>query len=385
MGSSAHFTYALQITNRSADCTANQGIGVAIVSSRIGFWLLGLVLGVLAAASVPETLFPGVRPTVFGASFLIIGGFGEIFQSLRTRREVETAWKRRDGRPADGRVELASLDSFPGEPNPFDARFRRFAGGGRDAIRDDDRFEEHQAENSCPPLLGRVVIVSIFLGRHGRAWADSELAEAHEALFRAAVWLEREAQRRRVRVNLELSDLDFVADDDAPDLVAVGFAAQGDEVGPFEADATTKALLRATRAAAQLGFQDASELFQTVEHHLKADVTVWLLHPREAGRSFAVPRDERAPGGLSLSVCYPREASFPEPLNGPARVDPVTVVHELLHLFGASDKYGYALKAYAPKSVTTRDVMRLSEGRLARLRIDSATAAEIGWTADGKD
>ena len=60
-------------------------------------------------------------------------------------------------------------------------------------------------------------------------------------------------------------------------------------------------------------------------------------------------------------------------------------VSNLLHLFGASDKYGYALKAYAPKSVTTRDVMRLSEGRLARLRIDSGTAAEIGWTADGKD
>jgi hypothetical protein len=80
-----------------------------------------------------------------------------------------------------------------------------------------------------------------------------------------------------------------------------------------------------------------------------------------------------------MAVCYPCEASFPEPLVGPARVDPVTVVHELLHLFGASDKYGRPLTAYAPRTVTSREVMRLSEERLARLRIDPSTAAEIGW------
>ncbi len=170
-----------------------------------------------------------------------------------------------------------------------------------------------------------------------------------------------------------------MADDDEADEVALGFAMQGDEVGPFEQDATTKALHRASRAAGQLGFADATSLFLAVEEQAGADALAWLLHPREASRSFAIPRDLRAPGGVSLAVCYPREASFPEPLVGPARVDPVTVVHELLHLFGATDKYGHSLSAFAPGSVTGLDVMRLHEERLSRLRIDPGTAVEIGW------
>ena len=48
----------------------------------------------------------------------------------------------------------------------------------------------------------------------------------------------------------------------------------------------------------------------------------------------------------------------------------MTVVHELLHLFGATDKYGRSLRDVPPGTVTSRDVMRLSETRLSRLRID---------------
>lgn len=348
-----------------------------LVSLRVASWCLGLAVAVVVAAAVPESLFPGARPTVFGASFLIIGAAGEFFHWLPRNRQ-RPAPSRRDDRLADGRVELATLDGFAAAPNPSDPRFRRFIGRGElSGNRAGTARRNH--DSTCPPLLGRVVIASLYLGRHGRAWTDAELAEAHESLLRAAVWLESQAQRYRAAVNLELLDLDFVTDDDGPDEIAIGFESQGDEVGPIEEDATTKALFRATRAAARLGFRDAPELFQTVEDRLRADVNVWLLQLREAGRSFAVPRDEHAPGGISLAVCYPREASFPEPLTGPARVDPVTVVHELLHLFGASDKYGRSLKTYPPGAVTHREVMRLSEERLSRVRIDPATAAEIGW------
>jgi hypothetical protein len=85
--------------------------------------------------------------------------------------------------------------------------------------------------------------------------------------------------------------------------------------------------------------------------------------------------------GVALAVCYLREASFPEPLprNASARVDPVTVVHELLHLFGASDKYGHPLREFEPGTVTRHEVMRLSESRLSRLRIDERSARELGW------
>jgi hypothetical protein len=95
---------------------------------------------------------------------------------------------------------------------------------------------------------------------------------------------------------------------------------------------------------------------------------------------MAIPADLTELIGVSLALCYAREANFPEPLRRPPFTDPVTVVHELLHLFGATDKYALPLDAFPPGSVTSRDVMRLDSSRLDRLRIDRATAAEIGWT-----
>jgi len=347
------------------------------VSRRVGFWIGGVVLGVALASSVPEHLFPGARPAVWGFAFLAMGLFGEFLHAARVRKQASAVTERRDPRPADGQVELARVHGFLGEPNPFDPRFLRFQGraNGEQPLVDPD----DASGPSCPPLLGRVVIASLFLGRDGRTWSESELADALEAVFRAAAWVEREAQRYGARVNLELADVYFVADDDEPDGVALGLALQGEGLGLFEEDATPKALLRATRAAAGFGFRDAVELFRTVADRVNADTTVWLLHPRESGRSFAIPHEVRAPGGLSLAVCYPDFASFPEPLIGPAYADAVTIAHELLHLFGATDKYGRPLKAYAPQTVTAREIMRLSERRLSRLRVDWRTAAEIGW------
>ena len=174
-----------------------------------------------------------------------------------------------------------------------------------------------------------------------------------------------------------------MAEGNDPGEVTVSFAPEEDGVGPLEDGATTKALVRLSRAAAAMGFRDAVHLFDEVDGRVGADSTAWLLHPRRAGRSFAVPRDESGLDGVGVAVCYPREASFPEKLTGTARVDPVTVVHELLHLFGAADKYGQPLSAFAPRTVTAREVMRLSHTRLTRLRIDAATAREIGWNTSG--
>ena len=90
-------------------------------------------------------------------------------------------------------------------------------------------------------------------------------------------------------------------------------------------------------------------------------------------------RNRRFPG-VGLGVCFSREASFPEPLQGPGRVDPTTVAHELLHLFGATDKYGQPLRSFPPGSVSSRDIMRLNHDQLTRMTIDSLTASEVGWS-----
>jgi hypothetical protein len=354
------------------------------MSARMIGWGLGFLAGLRVASAVPEALFPGVRLLTFGAVFLSIGLLGECLHRFRSGPPRDGPRLPSDRRPADGRVEIAAPSGLKKMPNASDPRFGRFLAldpprsSGSEPPGEDPTVMVRQS----PPLLGKVVLFSVYIGRDGRPWTDEEVARSHEAIWRAGAWIEQEAVRWGAAVNVGVADTYFVTQDDEPDEVTVECAEEGDDVGP-ERGAAWKAIVDTTRAAVRLGFRDAADLCRTVAGRARCDTAVWLVHPRRVGRSFAVPREDSDLPGVSLAVCYAWEASFPEPFSGPAQTDPVTVVHELLHLFGATDKYGRSLRSYAPRSVTPREVMRLSETRLSRLRVDAETAREIGWARPG--
>ena len=341
---------------------------------RSHFWIAGVLVGLLLALAIPTPdVLPG-RAAAFLLGLLSIGLLGEWFSSRPARRTVASTTLPADTRPADGIVGLVPIEGVLGEPNEDEPRLRAF------------RALETRSGSPPPPdpgmprLLGRVAVLSLFIGRDGKPWSDAEIARAHASIERACVWLEREAMRWHAPVNLDLADTYFVDLDPERRDVEVTFVPEGDTQAPFEAKAVTKALVDTSRTAARLGFRDAADMFAQINARVPADARVWLVHPRCAGRSMAIPVDLTELIGVSLALCYAREANFPEPLRRPPYTDPVTVVHELLHLFGASDKYAVPLAAFPPGSVTSRDVMRLDSSRLERLRIDRATAAEIGWT-----
>ena len=264
-----------------------------------------------------------------------------------------------------------------GDDNPLTPRFRRYI---RLAEGWSDRASAPVLSASNPPLLGRAALISVFVGRDGRAWTDLEIARSLEALERVGLWIEREASRREVPVNIELADTYFRIEDDTIERVEVEFVPEGDDVGPMEADGPAKVVAGASRAAAVLGFRDVADLLERINPLIESDARVWLFHLRRAGRSLAIPASECDVSGVGLAICFSREASFPEPLVGPGRLDPTTVAHELLHLFGASDKYGMSLRSFAAGSVTPRDIMRLNHDSLFRMTIDPLTATEIGWS-----
>jgi hypothetical protein len=279
-------------------------------------------------------------------------------------------------RPADGVVDLVSVSGVEGIPSSIKTEFRRFVG--------------LPGENSpaspvvhflaiCPPLLGKVALVSVFVGRDGVSWSDSEIAAGHEALERSGLWIEREASRHGAPVNLVLADVYFQFADEDSDPVEVAFQPEANDVGPMEVNALTKAIVLASRAASNLGFADVVDWMGQINGRIDADSVVWLFHLRERGRSMAIPAELSAIPGVGFAVCYAREANFPEPLAGLARVDPTTVAHELLHLFGASDKYGASLRTFPEGSVSSREIMRLNHDSLFRMTVDPLTAAEIGW------
>lgn len=340
-------------------------------------------MGAALAWGLRPLLEAGELVLAFGAGALLTGLVGELVLALRAigAHRSAVAVAPAGAAPADGAVELLAVRAVRRTPNRRDPRFFAFAGVDADPVPYDRALPETR---SSPPLLGRVAVISVFLGRDGRGWSDLEIAQAHAALFRAGEWIEREATRWGAAVNIALADTYFAVDDGETGDVEMTFAVEGEDVGPIEARAATKALIDSSRAARTLGFRDAVDWMAAIRARVQADAVVWLLHPRCAGRSLVVPLDQTELAGVSLAVCYAREASFPEPLSRLPFTDPVTVAHELLHLFGATDKYGRPLRRYPPRSVSSRDIMRLSETRLPRLRIDPITAQEIGW-GSGED
>lgn len=305
----------------------------------------------------------------------------------------------RDTRPADGRIDRARVLGCRVAPNPRNPNYGRFLG-----FEPDSRLPtagpgapRRRGRAGWPqPLLGRVVVLSLFIGRHGTSWSDREIAYAHRALERAAAWIEREAMRWHAAVNIEVAETYFVSDDDVVEDVVVEFAprgggpagpyggvARGEDVEIFDVNDIVKIVAGASRAAARLGFADVADLVAQVEARVEADACAWLLHLRSEGRSMAIPEEVTALDGVNLAACYAREADLPGPLDGPVFSDPITYVHELLHLFGAEDKYGVPLGRYDRRMLTDRDIMVLAHESLARLRVDPLTALEIGWPSEG--
>jgi hypothetical protein len=286
--------------------------------------------------------------------------------------------------PADGVVGVAMFRSVRVEKNDHDPRF------GRIVVIEAEPGDRSAPPRRCrPTLLGRVVVVPLFVERDGDRgrWTQAEIAQTLALLIRSGVWIEREAIRYRAPVNLEVADGYIVAADETPrPQQAIDFDVEGDRVRPVEVNESVELVASCSRAVARLdlgaGVADLASLLDRLERRIDADRIAWLILPRSAGQSQAIQESISGIPAGRLAICYAREAEFVGALSGPAFVDPVSVVHELLHLFGASDKYGIPLDAFPHASVTRWDVMRLDDERLSRLRIDPLTAREVGWPAE---
>jgi hypothetical protein len=349
------------------------------MSARLKVWLVGLA--VTATAIGPMARDDDSRELMVPLALLALTVLALLAEaaSLRSVPGGRTPSRPPAGaRPADGVVDVVAMSRVEGAPIPTDPRWRRFVGLERDPL---ESIGVAPLSPRVPPLLGRVALISVFVGRDGRAWTDPEIVRAHQSLLRAGLWIERQAVRRGAPVNLSLADTFFRVEDESNDPVEVAYSDEGDDVGPMETEAATKHVTGVSRAAARLGFVDVVDLLGRINSRVEGDARVWLIHLRRSGRSLAIPASECDVSGVGLAICFAREASFPEPLPGAGRVDPTTVVHELLHLFGASDKYGVSLGSYPPGWVTSRDVMRLDHQSLSRMTIDPMTASEIGWGA----
>ena len=161
----------------------------------IGFWFVGRSGGCLAAASCRRSLFPGRSDrVVFGSIFArASGSLGEVVPRHFGVGGLDlgpTAPATRG--PADGRVDLSRVTRRRRSAEPAStrgsARFTASSNARRRATSRDARTR--QRREAEPPLLGRVVIVSVvrragrpgLVGRRDRRGA--------RALLRAGDWIE---------------------------------------------------------------------------------------------------------------------------------------------------------------------------------------------------
>ena len=284
---------------------------------------------------------------------------------------------------ASATVSIVPLRGVKKVTNFRNRKFQRFESGAELPEVEPPALQVSARTARCQPpdLQGNWVMVSLFVGCDGRPWSESEIAGRLDSLLHAGRWVAEEATRYRTPLALGVCDTYFAVEDDSTDRIEIGFAPEGADMGPAEADQATRALILMSRGARWLGFRDATDMVEKIAANVPGSRCVWFLHIRRGGRSLAIPHDLTELQGVCLAVCYAREASFTEPVVKVPGPDPVTFVHELLHLFGATDKYGRPLSAFPSGAVTAYDVMRLDRTRLARLRVDPLTAAEIGWVS----
>jgi hypothetical protein len=318
----------------------------------------------------------------------ILGGAALVMSLIRRRvprlaRRPVPATSGVDLSPADGVVEIADVGHVATRLNEVDRRFHEFVRMDR---RVDDSPGSHsvRARIATGPLRGTLALASIFLGRDGLGWSDLEISQAHRFLFKAGEWLEREAIEWSVPLNVALCRMYLAPIDSEPRAeVALEISNEEYRSSLFAPEETARVFAGCSAWAQKSGFPDMASLLLELTREIEADLVFWLIHSRSEGRSELHSESETGVKGLSLAVCYAGEADAPGPLRGRPFLDPLTVVHELLHAFGARDKYGTTLSRFPKREVSNRDVMRLDRDQLSKVRIDPMTAREIGWYAGG--
>jgi hypothetical protein len=262
--------------------------------------------------------------------------------------------------------------------NPECPGYRRFV-----ALSDGVSPPDDADVKPAQALAGRVALVSFFVDRPDSSWVDAEICDIFRAVGVCANWLTRQASRYRTNLETRSDSLYYHTSDSREELVPIGFQTVAGRMVPVEAQSAAETLALPSYWVHRLGFADIVRFMGHVQRSVDADSWVVLFHPREAGRSFAVPAYLSLHRCVELAICYPQNAGVRRVLRGPLHPNPAVYAHELLHLFGATDKYDVvSLEDFPCGSVTECDIMRVSSRRLKQLRIDPLTAAEIGWPTD---
>jgi hypothetical protein len=130
------------------------------------------------------------------------------------------------------------------------------------------------------------------------------------------------------------------------------------------------------------GYNDLSAFYDSVKNATQADNILLMIFAKKASRSYALPSNSNYESNerfLEGAVVF-RETYYEKPTSAS------TIIHEMLHLFGARDIYHdkqMDRDADIEKKMTTvfpNSIMLETYREIGELRMDQLTAWCIGWS-----
>jgi len=239
-------------------------------------------------------------------------------------------------------------------------------------------FYTSQAQNADLPneplgsaknLQGKNLIVNCFISELGKEWTLEEkkniLSKEHDGFK----WIKLESKSWNVaEPSFEIINIGLEKD------ISLSKIEAGKKA--IEAKVSWVPLV-----VYKAGYPSITDLYDSLKKATGADNIAMLIYAKQKGRSFAKPSgSDNIHNGRFLEGAVIYERSTNDSL-----LQTGTIIHELLHLYGAWDMYHEGKKRSSKKHqniqrILARSIMVQNHQQMDILVVEAVTAWRIGWT-----
>lgn len=224
---------------------------------------------------------------------------------------------------------------------------------------------------NCKKLVGKVYTLVIFLEDNESRWDEKDINQFYNnKFFPSFNYLKEQSELRKVPLDLDCGQYATCADG----MTRIRYD------GIIEADSSNASMNLdiMKQTAKSLGFMTPEIMHAFLKNSTKAEQIAYILAVNKRGQAYAVA-DSYDDGADSIEFVVAFSSSSSSITNVGS-----TVVHEMLHLFGASDLYDpegeYPQRKKLAKKLYPKDIMMLSAINPYGLEFGQLTSFLIGWT-----
>lgn len=232
----------------------------------------------------------------------------------------------------------------------------------------------NQPYGSAKELKGRILIVNCFVSEGKKKWDNEEKKEILDREKYGISWLHAQALKWKMDDDLNFQRINIGLEQD----IKIEKIENYKELSKsFKINWTSLAIHAA-------GYPSLINFYDSIKNATQVDNVVVIVFAYNKGRSYAqasTSNNRKSPYFLEGAVVYNTDTNNFNIYNG-------TIMHEMLHLFGAWDMYREEATAIRSpemdakiKGVFANSIMLdANKNNIDDLVIDQMTAWRIGWT-----